>query len=293
MPLTKLFNLFMLFSYVFLASRYLDARHLLWAMVGLLAFQLAKFMYCVWLLLHHQFFRVYWLPTGIPRFTLVMGGMTANQMGAMWLVPVMVIVALRMFNVWRSNWYWLAIAIGSLGAVSTGSRSMLIGLFILFFICVYLRGQRRDVVLITCAIVAAVLVYVIIEPSRLADASALKRLDFWSNSLSSIEQNPLFGAAFGTNLAPHSVWVQLLSDTGLVGFSLAMLSLLRLFVGNTRDLRLSRDLFGFLFLPYCFFLSVDIPLLQWQTWILPVSVCVIQKYRAGIIETYARVGVEC
>lgn len=276
-PLTKTFNLFMLATFGFVAGRYVTPRQLLWGAVGLLALQSGKFLYCVWLITHGEWMRVWWLPQGIPRFTLVQGGMTANQMGAMWLVPGMVLLALRAYGYWSSRWMWLVVALAAAGTVSSASRSMMIGLVTAAFGYTYLRGRTAAIAGVTIAAVLAVTAFLLLQPDRVVDQSALGRFGTWSEALGNFENNMILGSGFGSNAAPHSAWLQLLSETGIVGFSLALLALAQHVIGDGRDMRRSLELFVLLFLPYVFPLSVDILILQWQTWVLVIAIAVLQR----------------
>lgn len=270
-PITLPFNLIMLAGFGYIGAHFVSSRQLKWAMLGLLFFQMCVFGLCVWYLLHGEFTRMSWLPNGIPRFALNSGGMTPNSMGALWLVPTMVLTFLYYFK-GGSKWVFVPIVIGALGAISTESRSMMIGLAVLGVAYSVLRPRITRTIAIMVMIAVGVGLFVHYEATRIVDVSALERLQKWSVALEDFRNNVVFGSGFGTDPAPHSVWFQLMAETGLVGFTLGVLAILQALIGDATQPRLAFECTLLLFLPYLFFLSVDIPLLQWQTWVIPIAI---------------------
>jgi O-antigen ligase len=93
------------------------------------------------------------------------------------------------------------------------------------------------------------------DPGRLTDLCANNRLDWWGDALDIAADSPLGGSGAGTfELArkryrddatqvgePHSVPLQLLADTGLVGLALGLLVAAGAALGIRRGLRLARE----------------------------------------------------
>ena len=268
--LRKTFNLFMLVTFAYMGARFLTPRQLRWGALGLLACQVAVASYCIWLLLHGDLKGLWWNTNGTPKLVLAGDGTPANQMAGMWLMAAMLLMLLRVHGrgpVW--DWLWILLALA--GGATVMSRSNLVGGALLFFSYAFKRPRPVTVFATIAVAMALFLVSIVRGADSLNDASALSRLTFWATSINNFIHNFPLGSSMGTDPAPHSVWIQLLSETGLPGIVLALSAIAWTFLDRSPSLGRSAQVAAILFLPYLPYLSVDIPLLQWQTWCIPIA----------------------
>ncbi|HEY8483292.1 MAG TPA: O-antigen ligase family protein [Longimicrobiales bacterium] len=243
---------------------------------------------------------LWWLPSGIPRLTP--RGMAANQFAATLLAAagfgVFFLAAFR-DRLSRAERLLFSgcIPVVLIGLLATFSRGPTLG-FVLactLGIAYFALWQPRAVfriLSVTTLVLGLLLVAGELAPlpfdpaeavarrigsalqlSRTRDASWAERLGFWENSLEAFASSPILGRGLSTNLTPHNVPLQVLSEAGVVGF--ATFALLSCFVVMSALLAIWKTdggerhfLAGSLFVlaGYSLYLMVDIGLFQIQTW---------------------------
>ncbi|MDQ3857129.1 MAG: O-antigen ligase family protein, partial [Actinomycetota bacterium] len=180
-----------------------------------------------------------------------------NHLGVMLVVPLLVLFPLYLrLERGHSLRALLALVLAFLALVelSTLSRSGLLGLAVGFCVLAipYARSFFRPRALVPLAIVALVVGVVVAQRSdffrRLVEVrtetsgrGTQTHLEFYSLVRPALEDHPLFGLGLNTfsvyyefltgrtNYGPHSYWVALLTETGVVGTALFLCYLVFLF----------------------------------------------------------------
>ncbi len=143
-------------------------------------------------------------------------------------------------------WKWMSGSVLLLGVIAIAlvqARGGYIGLAVVVFVAIWrlVKSPRKQIATVVAfAAVAIVMVYVIgtMGPARMkieGDTSLMERLILWGTAWQMFQSSPIFGAGFGSfelingqylssvpgmeqNLGVHNIYLELLAETGLVGF---------------------------------------------------------------------------
>jgi len=206
------------------------------------------------------------LPNGLARYSFAIGGMTPNQTGAIWLV-LLTFWSCCVFYFPRPGVFKTALlCICIYYGLQTWSRSFAGGCVLLLFVILIDRRRLRMALGLFLVTWLGYYLYTVIAPDHLLSESTYDRLYRWENALSNFSDRPLLGSGFGSVITTHNTWLQLLAETGMLG----TLSMAILIVAGIASSLQRRWLLAYLAVsaPYWIFLSFDIGILQWQTWLL-------------------------
>ncbi len=188
-----------------------------------------------------------------------------NHLGVMLCVPIFILLAWYLNDPRRRRWAAATLVLMFVVQTLTLSRSAALGDVVgLAVILPGLRGHlpsgRRLGIGAAVVAMAAAVVYasstfvqtVISARTQLSGSGVLTHLQFYQLVPPALDPNPLFGMGFNTfavfyefltgrtDYGPHSVWVAILVETGLVGFAIYLVYFAWL-VANAFRIRLAAD----------------------------------------------------
>jgi O-antigen ligase len=152
---------------------------------------------------------------------------------------------------------WLTIIIGLILVYQTGSRAVLLGLILCFFIYGHHRKKFSRLLYIIIPLgISVIAIYLVATEGYGNVHSVAHRLAYWKVGLEMFYQSPLFGMGIGNfGLAygdinilkyPHNLLIEILAELGLFGFILFILFILSVFKNSNKR--------GFLTMTFIFFI---------------------------------------
>ena len=186
---------------------------------------------------------------------LVWAGLEANYWGARLIFPLG--IAAGFVGASRSassRAFWLVIAsmilFGIFGSFSRGCFLAVVLVGIVFLLRNRMRGAIPAIVLLVLALVALEFMPYLYEryasiPESIAKRGGSGRLRLWAQSLKLWIESPIWGHGIGsvpvkTGFATHNTYLELLAETGLLGFSLYMWLLVSGLWAWARSVRLAK-----------------------------------------------------
>src|SRR5579859_2673799 len=181
------------------------------------------------------------------------------------VVPFCLVFALREADpALRTLSKW-CLALASVALLLTQSRGGLLAFAVMLMVSVYLlapdrktRMRRLAVVLVACLVVAALAGFFFQRLGEIDDYTAVSRLAIWGGAFTVFARSPVVGAGFG-NLRPlmgglvglpegwmgdaHNLYLELLAESGLVGFIAFAFLIVAALRAARRCMRQSRDEF--------------------------------------------------
>jgi len=148
-----------------------------------------------------------------------------NDMGMLLLitVPLTLYLIKHSKNIAIKMFWFAVLATNLYGIYLTDSRGTLIGLLALFFLFIWLKLSRT--LAIVTIVVAIPLAFAATTLSTIGtdDASSAGRIDAWGEGIQMLKSNPLLGVGHGLFKdnhirAAHSSYVEVFSETGLIGY---------------------------------------------------------------------------
>ena len=184
------------------------------------------------------------------------------------VVPFCLVFALRGSDPALRTWCKWCVALASAALLLTQSRGGLLAFVSMLMVSAYMlapdrktRMRRLALVLVVCVVAAAVAGFFFQRLGEIDDYTAVSRLAIWGGAFTVFARAPVVGAGFG-NLRPlmggllglpegwmgdaHNLYLELLAESGLVGFiAFAFLIVCGLRAAR-RCMRQSRDEFAWL-----------------------------------------------
>ena len=148
-----------------------------------------------------------------------------NDMGMLLLITIpMIFYLLRKSKNIMIKFAWILIlATIFYGIYLTGSRGTLLGLLALIFAFALFKMSKAMVIISMLVAVPLVIAVTQFSTISFGDASSAGRIDAWGEGIQMLKSNPLFGVGHGLfkdhhNIAAHSSYVEVFSETGLLGY---------------------------------------------------------------------------
>jgi O-antigen ligase len=148
-----------------------------------------------------------------------------NDMGMLLVIAVpMILYLLNKSKNFILKFYWILVLATILyGIYLTGSRGTLLGLLAIMFIYVFLRMSKAFAIASFVIILPVAFALTQLSTISSDDASSAGRIDAWGEGIQMLKSNPVFGVGHGLfkdhhHIAAHSSYVEVFSETGLVGY---------------------------------------------------------------------------
>src|SRR5579864_1659914 len=184
------------------------------------------------------------------------------------VVPFCLVFALRGADQTLRTLSRWCLALASVALLLTQSRGGLLAYAAMLMVSAYLlapdrkiRVRRLAVVLVVCVLAAAVAGFFFQRLGEIDDYTAVSRLAIWGGAFTVFARAPALGAGFG-NLRPlmggllglpegwmgdaHNLYLELLAESGLVGFMAFAVLIVYALRAARRCMRQSRDEFAWL-----------------------------------------------
>lgn len=200
------------------------------------------------------------------------GAFNLESLGAARSIGLGLVVLLYVQFYQRQRVYIIILSLGILLAASRGSMVAVIAVMLSYPVLSIQSGfsLRRPLLLVSTLVLSVVLLGAIvnvyrpdalaqnwgpfrmIEETSLEDANALGRFNHWTNAIEDVRMSPLLGmgtAGYGgsspwRNLTtwsyPHNIFLEILSEWGLLGFTVFLFMLARYWFNTRQLLRLAQ-----------------------------------------------------
>jgi len=148
-----------------------------------------------------------------------------NDMGMLLLITIpMIFYLLRNSKNIVIKFVWISV-LGAIlyGIYLTGSRGTLLGFLAIIFAYAFFKLSRGLAILSVIIVLPLALAATQLSTISSDDASSAGRVDAWGEGIRMLKANPLLGVGHGMfkdhhDIAAHSSYVEVFSETGLIGY---------------------------------------------------------------------------
>lgn len=148
-----------------------------------------------------------------------------NDMGMLLLITVpLTLYLLKYAKNFIAKFVWISVLATNLyGIYLTDSRGTLLGLMAIIFLYMWLKLNRTFAILAAIVAIPIAMAATTLSTISTDDASSAGRIDAWGEGIAMLKANPLLGVGHGLFKdhhfrAAHSSYVEVFSETGLIGY---------------------------------------------------------------------------